>query len=385
MKPVDSVEEYWDVADIDRIGDLADAHSVQRFEDAFAQFTGCGYVRTTASARWSLQWILKNQDRAAPGGKVFVAVFNCPVVLDAVLAAGCVPVFYDFALPNGRIDWTSLAEDIGRETAVAAVVIPHLFGVPSDFRPIIDTCRRRGILIIEDCAHTLGGAIDGRHVGHLGDAAIFSFNYDKPISLGWGGAIVLSAEDLIARWQERPATIPSPDQELALLRSFTAVMRRRRAEIGKSRRLHTRVLQKLGLAQVRFNMPLLAIGQVRAELGIHLLERFPTILQRRNANTLQIMDACKNIETWHVDSHVQPSWLKLKMFNSSLPSEVASSTLQSQGIRAGMFNWPKLLDPNGKRYPNATLTACEWLDIPVHQNLLPQHIRTIIDSLQCTK
>ena len=64
------------------------------------------------------------------------------------------------------------------------------------FPTIIEYCREKGIIIIEDCAHTLGGKIGGEAAGTL-EMLLFWFNYDKPISLGWGGAMIITTQNLI--------------------------------------------------------------------------------------------------------------------------------------------------------------------------------------------
>ena len=73
-----------------------------------------------------------------------------------------------------------------------AIVVPHLFGVPSDFRPIRRAAAELGILVIEDCAHTVGGRIGKAVAGTLGDLAIFSFTYNKPISVAGGGVLLIN-------------------------------------------------------------------------------------------------------------------------------------------------------------------------------------------------
>ena len=54
-------------------------------------------------------------------------------------------------------------------------------------------CNKKGIVLIEDCAHCMGAFINSQIVGTIGHCAFFSFNYDKPISLaGSGGAAIFN-------------------------------------------------------------------------------------------------------------------------------------------------------------------------------------------------
>jgi dTDP-4-amino-4,6-dideoxygalactose transaminase len=57
---------------------------------------------------------------------------------------------------------------------------------------IVAEARSRGILVIEDCALSVGSSLDGRQVGTFGDAAIFSMELSKTMSCGWGGILVVN-------------------------------------------------------------------------------------------------------------------------------------------------------------------------------------------------
>jgi dTDP-4-amino-4,6-dideoxygalactose transaminase len=74
--------------------------------------------------------------------------------------------------------------------ATRAVVLTHLYGNIADVAGITSLCRGRGIAVVEDCAQSIGGMIDGRRAGTLGDVATFSFYPTKNLgAAGDGGAI----------------------------------------------------------------------------------------------------------------------------------------------------------------------------------------------------
>jgi dTDP-4-amino-4,6-dideoxygalactose transaminase len=81
-----------------------------------------------------------------------------------------------------------------------AVVVTHLFGNVAYAPAILDLCRARGIAVIEDCAQAIGGAIDGRLVGSVGDVAAFSFYPTKNLgAAGDGGAVATDDSAIAAR------------------------------------------------------------------------------------------------------------------------------------------------------------------------------------------
>ncbi|MBN2270569.1 MAG: DegT/DnrJ/EryC1/StrS family aminotransferase, partial [Sedimentisphaerales bacterium] len=71
-----------------------------------------------------------------------------------------------------------------------AVIAVHLLGGPCDMDPIMETARKRGIAVLEDCAQCVGGSHRGRKLGSIGDVGIYSFQVNKMITSGEGGAVV---------------------------------------------------------------------------------------------------------------------------------------------------------------------------------------------------
>ncbi len=163
--------------------------------DTLACFQGDSHVRSEDglqtepgrslllnSGRASLHVLLESLSLPA-GSKVGVPLFVCEAVFEAVVRAGCKPVFLDvdpetMILPASQTDW---------QDAVAALVAVHLFGNPVDVQTLSDG---RSIPVIEDCAHALFSTMRGRRVGTQGIGAIYSFGLGKPISIGRLGAAI---------------------------------------------------------------------------------------------------------------------------------------------------------------------------------------------------
>jgi dTDP-4-amino-4,6-dideoxygalactose transaminase len=72
-------------------------------------------------------------------------------------------------------------------------------GAPGNVIELVEIARKRGIYLVEDCAQCVGGRIHGQSVGTVGDIAIFSFQINKNISSGEGGAVVTNNELLWRR------------------------------------------------------------------------------------------------------------------------------------------------------------------------------------------
>ena len=76
------------------------------------------------------------------------------------------------------------------------VIVVHMGGYPCEIEIIRDLCKRRGLFLIEDCAHALGTTIKDTHAGNIGTTGCFSFYPTKQITTGEGGMVICNAEDV---------------------------------------------------------------------------------------------------------------------------------------------------------------------------------------------
>jgi len=129
-----------------------------------------------------------------PGDEVVMPGFTCVVVPAAVGYRGAKPVFHDIDPLTLNGNPTLAAKSITDQTRV--VVVQHSFGMPADLGELIPICRERGILIVEDCAHSVGATTIDGPVGTLGDAAFCSFQWSKPVTTGLGGLALVNDPDL---------------------------------------------------------------------------------------------------------------------------------------------------------------------------------------------
>jgi dTDP-4-amino-4,6-dideoxygalactose transaminase len=131
------------------------------------------------------------------GDEVIVPAFTFVATATAALAVNATPVLVD-------VDPASLCIDVeAAEAAVTdrtrAIIAVHLAGVAADLDALADLCRRRDLVLIEDCAHAPGTRWRARGVGGFGSFGSFSFEAHKLITAGEGGALITDDEDLRAR------------------------------------------------------------------------------------------------------------------------------------------------------------------------------------------
>ena len=140
------------------------------------------------------------------GDEVIVSAYTCLAVPTGLVAAGAVPVYVDVNPDTLAIDEARLWASVTLKTK--AVVVQHTLGNPAPIAAIRHKAHELGLLVIEDCALSLGTQIDGRYLGTFGDAAIFSMELSKTLSCGWGGLVVVNNAALVAAMDETYALVP---------------------------------------------------------------------------------------------------------------------------------------------------------------------------------
>jgi 8-amino-3,8-dideoxy-alpha-D-manno-octulosonate transaminase len=168
---------------------------VASFEAEFAEFLGVKHVLAVNSGTAALHIALAAL-MVGPGQEVIVPAYMWVSVVAAVVNLGAIPVLVD-------IDDTFCLdpEDLRRKITprTAAVIAVHMNGAMADIVAIREVTRQHKVFLIEDCAQCVGGSIDGQRVGTFGDLAIFSFQINKNMSCGEGGAVATNDERLYRR------------------------------------------------------------------------------------------------------------------------------------------------------------------------------------------
>ncbi len=196
---------------------------VNRFEDMMAEITGAKHAIAITNGTTALHLALivagvKRDEEVITQPLTFVATAN------AITHAGGVPVFVDvdkdtMGMSPGALS-AFLKEHTVKENGVtinkhssrriAACVPMHTFGFPVRIEEIAAICEAYNIALVEDAAESLGSYVDGKHSGTFGLLGTFSFNGNKTVTCGGGGAIVTDNDDVakLAKHLSTTAKIP---------------------------------------------------------------------------------------------------------------------------------------------------------------------------------
>lgn len=220
---------------------------VAAFEAAVADVAGTRHAVATVNGTAALHLALLAAG-VGPGDRVLVPDWTFAATANAVLHAGATPVFLDITEESWSLDPALVAEAI--ETyQPRAVIAVHVLGHAADMDAIQTAAG--AVPVIEDAAGAIGAQYKKRTVGSLGDAAIFSFNGNKTVTAGGGGAIVTDREE----WADRARSLSTQARAGAGYRY---------AEAGYNYRMPN-INAALGLAQLERLDEMLAAKRAIAE------------------------------------------------------------------------------------------------------------------------
>ncbi|OIJ22373.1 aminotransferase DegT [Anaerobacillus alkalidiazotrophicus] len=198
---------------------------VDLFEERLAEFTGVkravAVVNGTAALHIALKIVgVEKDDEVLIPSLTFVATAN------AVSYSSAIPHFVDSEEKTLGLDPYKLdlyLKEIGQVTSdgcinkltgrrIKAVVPMHTFGHPVDIDPLLEVCRKYKLVLIEDAAESLGSYYKGKHTGSFGKVAALSFNGNKIITTGGGGAILTNDDNLANYAKHLTTTAKVPHQ-----------------------------------------------------------------------------------------------------------------------------------------------------------------------------
>ena len=168
---------------------------VAALEQEFAAYMGSRYALAVNSCG-SAMFIALLCAGVRPGDRVLVNAFTLAPVPGAVVHAGAEPLYVDC---NDRclVDLDDLERKAGMGARV--LLLSHMRGHIADMEAVMAICRRHGLILIEDCAHTLGAHWDGTPSGRFGHFGCFSLQAYKHINAGEGGLLITDDEDAAAK------------------------------------------------------------------------------------------------------------------------------------------------------------------------------------------
>ena len=174
-------------------GEIAEAAML---EEEFASLMGAKFCLAVASGGYALGCALRAVG-VLPGDAVLTNAFTLAPVPGAIASVGARPVFVEvteaLVLDFGDLEAKAVA------TGAKVLMLSHMRGHLCDMEALVALCDRLGVLIIEDCAHTMGAAWKGVASGRSGLIGCYSMQTYKHINSGEGGFLISDDAAVMAR------------------------------------------------------------------------------------------------------------------------------------------------------------------------------------------
>jgi len=172
------------------------------FERAVALATGIEHVLAVASGTAALHLGFRLLD-VCPGDEVWTSSLTFIASIGPAVQMGAIPRFLDVDAAHWTMDVALLRVELAaaaRRGRLPRVVVPvDLYGQPADMPAIVDACAAWGVPVLSDSAESLGATQHGRHAGVGAKLVALSFNGNKIITAGGGGALASEDAGLIGR------------------------------------------------------------------------------------------------------------------------------------------------------------------------------------------
>ena len=200
------VKECLDSTFVSSVGKFVD-----RFESDLADLTGAKNVISVVNGTAALHIALKLAG-VVSNDEVLVPALTFVATVNAVTYCNAIPHFIDSEVRTLGMDAYKLREYLSSQTeqyggkcinkatgrVIRAMVPMHTFGHPSDIEGLLSISKDFNITLVEDAAESLGSYYFGQHTGTFGLLGTLSFNGNKTVTTGGGGAI-LTNDDSLAR------------------------------------------------------------------------------------------------------------------------------------------------------------------------------------------
>ncbi|MFZ9387918.1 MAG: DegT/DnrJ/EryC1/StrS family aminotransferase [Chitinophagaceae bacterium] len=281
----------------------------KELEAAICETFGCRYAQLTSSGTAALTTALSALG-IGYGDEVITPCFTFVASFEAVLSVGAVPVLVDVD-DTLTLDPGAVRRAITPKTK--AIMPVHMCGSMADLDALITICREHDLLLLEDACQSIGGMFKGKHLGTIGDAGTFSFDFVKTMTCGEGGVVMTNREDIYTKsdgYTDHGHDHQGTDRG-ADLHPF----------IGYNFRI-SELHAAVGLAQVRRLPEFLAIQKKNHSLLKGLLSQVPEISFRRIPDPAG--DSCSFL-CW---------FLPTEEITRAVVGE-----LKEQGILPGNFYW----------------------------------------------
>jgi dTDP-4-amino-4,6-dideoxygalactose transaminase len=329
------------------------------FERLVAEYVGVKHAVAVNSGTSALTLALMAAG-LGPGDKVIAPSYSFVATANTTVHWGGRPVFVDIGPDDYNIDPKKIEAAI--DPATRAIVVVHQFGFPADMDAISAIAQRRGLIIIEDAACSLGSTYRGTHMGGFGAAGCLSFHPRKVITTGEGGMVLTDSDEI--------------ENAVRSLRNHGL------APVGEDARA--------GCREAGYNH---RITDLQAAVGIIQLGKLEQIIAQRRRLANRYEEAISQITSLRLPKQsegAEPNYqsFAVETADDSVDREAVLAFMNGRDIACGPGIYPIHLQPayaeehREDRLPETLRAARRSFFLPLYPGMTDDEQAYVIDSLK---
>jgi perosamine synthetase len=339
---------------------------IEKFESKVAEYVGAKYAVAFCNGTAALHGACYAAG-ISPGDEVITTPITFLASSNSVLYCGGKPVFADIKPDTYNIDPNEVAKKITPQTR--AIIAVDFSGQPVEADRLSMLARDHNIVLIQDAAHSLGAAYEGRKVGSLADMTMFSFHPVKHITTGEGGMIVTDSEkyrDLLVSFRSHGTT-----RDPQLLERNDGPWYYEMHALGYNYRM----------------------TDIQAALGVSQMDKLDGFVKRRQEIAEQYNNAfsqCLGITTPFQHPSTKSSWhLYVIRWGLGMDRAKAFGELRKRNIGVHVHYIPVYNQPyyrglgyKQKQCPHAELYYEEAMSLPVYPGMSDEDVNDVIHAVK---
>lgn len=303
-------------------GNIASGALCKQFRNELCAYLGFDYAYHLSNGTTAIYVVLKALG-IGEGDEVILPTYVCKNVKDAIIHAGANPILCDIGE-----EWCMTAEQTSKVVSekTKAIIVVHPLGIYCD----VQQFKQFGLPIVEDCCQSFS-----KDVGHVGDAAVYSFNATKCLTTGEGGAICTSNNELASALDSlyKNKSIANP------------------------------------------------LSDMQSALGLTQLKKYDMALERRKNIAQQYLDAIPQALTKQ-QNRVESMYFRFLLTSTQVDFEHFKQHAQANGVAVRKGVDALLHNPaEARKFPNAERTINETISIPIYPSMSDSDIDRVIDTI----
>jgi len=367
---------------------VSNKESTFKLEDYYREITGKKYVLLTNSCRTALYLAWK---AVGIKGEVITSPLTCRVAIDPIEETGNKPVFADISKKSLNIDVSDIEHRITDKTI--AILAIHMGGLSYGMDEIKDLAKQHNLLLVEDCAQSLGATYKGKQSGSFGDVACFSL-IKNAYGIG-GGVLATNDESIHEKAKDLNSSFKSQSRLLLVYRVIRNIIETRQHTLSGRFLLNMlRTFKGVRKTYVSVTDQLKQISSLEKKIASYQLTRLPELHKKRRSigaeYSIRLKEKGLLVNTGYLDQ--DSSFTKYYLFNPSFDFLRIKDSFLSDGVEIKHLEQNMNSSVQGRmisrkeserlKLTNFDQVHDSLISLPITEKMTSEDVEKVINSLE---